>query len=353
MDSQNRSRPEPSKPEKRFPIKAFQITGYGDIASNLAFAEVEKPVINASQVLIEVHAASVNPIDYKTVEGELKVVSNLSFPAPIGFDVAGKIVDVGPNVNGIVHSDDVYARVPFTAPGTFAEFIAVDQDAVPLKPENLKFAQAASLPLVGLTAVQSLEMARLKSGDKVLIHAGSGGVGSFAVQYAKHMGAYVYTTASTKNVERVKALGTDRVIDYGTEDYRDIVRDLDLVFDTLGGDYTIDAFGVIKKGGHVVSIAGEVDGQTAKELGLNALIRAVLWFNRRKIMRLAAQKSASYRLVLMEHNGAQLARIKDLFEAGDIKPVLDPKDFPFDQAVDALLYQKSGRAQGKIVIRIK
>lgn len=333
-------------------MESLQIKGYGDIESNLIFNNIEKPVVSDNQVLIEVYAAGVNPIDYKIIEGAMKRVRKLTFPALIGFDVSGVVVEKGTNVSHLNVGDEVYSRVPSDSPGTFSEFIAVNANTVSLKPTNLDFVSAAGLPLVGLTTIQSFDRANLKLGDKVLIHAGSGGIGTFAIQYAKSKGAYVYTTTSTKNVPWVKELGADRVIDYKTENYLDIVKDIDIVYDTLGGNYTEDAFKVIQKGGKVISLVGEVDGETAKELGLNGLIRFILKLKRRQITKQAKNKSAYYKLVLMQPNGNQLNDIKLLSETGKIKPIID-KVFNFSEAINALVYQKSGRAKGKIIIKMK
>jgi NADPH:quinone reductase-like Zn-dependent oxidoreductase len=333
-------------------MKALQITGYGELKDNLALNEIEKPSISDHQVLIEIYAGSTNPIDYKIVEGIMKQVKKLKFPAPIGFDVAGVVVEKGKSVTHLEIGDEVFSRTPTDSPGSFAEFIAIDSEVVVKKPTNIDFYSAASVPLVGLTTVQSFEKARLKSGDKVLIHAGSGGVGTFAIQYAKAKGAYVYTTTSTKNVEWVKALGADRVIDYKKENYLDIAKDLDIVFDTLGGEYTIDAFKSIKKGGSVVSIAGDLDETTAKDLGLNKIIRLLLALKRWKITRQAKARSAHYYFVLMSPNASQLEDLKAMIENQSIKPIID-KVYPLSNAVEALLYQKSGRAKGKIVIGMK
>ena len=333
-------------------MKALQITGYGDVKNNLVFSEVEKPTVKDNQVLIEIHSASVNPIDYKIIEGILKQIRKLTFPCPIGFDVAGIVVERGSNVTHLKVGDEVYSRVPSESPGTFAEYIAVDSDVVCLKPSNLNFSESASLPLVGLTTIQSFDKASLKSGNKVLIHAGSGGIGTFAIQYAKSKGAYVYTTTSTKNVEWVKELGADRVIDYKTENYLNIVNNIDIVYETLGGNYTIDAFKVIKNGGKVVSLIGNVDKETARELELNRVFRSILALKRMKITRQIKHKSAYYKLILMNSNGTQLNEIKKLVEDKLIKPVID-KEFSFSESIDALLYQKSGRAKGKIIIKIK
>ncbi|MET6990798.1 NADP-dependent oxidoreductase [Sediminicola arcticus] len=333
-------------------MKALQIKGYGNIERNLNFNEIEKPTISDDQVLIEVYAAGINPIDYKIIEGAMKQLSKLTFPAPIGFDVSGVVIEKGIKVNHLEVGDEVYSRVPSDSPGTFAEFIAVVANVVSLKPANLDFNEASSLPLVGLTTIQSFDKANLKFGDKILIHAGSGGIGTFAIQYAKSKGAYVYTTTSTKNVSWVKELGADRVIDYKTENYLDIVKDIDIVYDTLGGNYTLEAFDVIKKGGKVVSLNGEVDKETAKELKLNGIIRFILSLKRRKITKRIKDKSAYYKLILMQPNGKQLADITKLAEAKLIRPVIDKK-FLFSESIEALQYQKSGRVKGKITIKMK
>jgi len=333
-------------------MKALQITGYGEIAKNVDIREVEKPKVSDHQVLIEVHAASINPIDYKIIEGAMKNINKLSFPAPIGFDVAGKIIAKGDKATQFNIGDEVFARVPTEASGTFAEMIAVDGQAVCHKPTTLSFSQAASIPLVGLTSLQSFQKANLKSGDKVLIHAGSGGVGSFAIQYAKAKGAYVYTTTSSKNVKWVKDLGADRVIDYKKEDYLEIAKDIDIVFDTLGGDYTKDAFINLKDGGSVVSIAGDPDNETAKDLGLNGLIRFLLKIKRFKLDQLAKHKKAYYKFVMMHANGAQLHEIKELIDDNHISAVID-KEYPFSEAVYALEHVKNGHAKGKVVLNMK
>ena len=333
-------------------MKVLQITGYGEIENNLAFNEVERPSIGDNQVLVEVYSAAVNPVDYKIIEGALKQINKLEFPAAIGYDVAGIVVEKGEKVDHLEVGDEVFSRIPTLSPGSFAEYVAVDSDVVIKKPVNIDFSTASSIPLVGLTTVQCFNKANLKAGDKVLIHAGSGGIGTFAIQYAKAKGAFVYTTTSTKNVEWVKNLGADRVIDYKKENYLDIAKDLDIVYDTLGGDYTIDAFKVIKKGGTVVSIAGDVDDSSAKELGLNGVIRFFLYLKRWKTTKAAKANSAAYNFIMMEPNASQLEEIKAMIENQSIKPVID-KVFLFPKAIDALLHQKNGHAKGKIVIKMK
>lgn len=333
-------------------MKALQIVGYGEIAKNVEFKEVQKPNVGHHQLLIEVYAASINPIDYKIIGGAMKNIKKLSFPAPIGFDVAGKVVQKGDNITNFNLGDEVFARVPTDAPGTFAELIAVDQQAACQKPSNLSFIEAASIPLVGLTTLQSFQKAQLKSGDKVFIHAGSGGVGSFAIQYAKAQGAYVYTTTSSKNVDWVKDLGADRVIDYKKEDYLEIIDEVDIVFDTLGGSYTKDAFKILKEGGKVISIAGDPDNETAKELGLNGFIRFLLKLKRFRLDQLVKEKNAYYKFIMMHANGAQLNEIKEYIENNYISAIID-KEYPFAEAVNALEYVKKGHTKGKVVLKMK
>lgn len=333
-------------------MKALKITGYGKIKDSLTFVETNIPKVGNNDILIEIHAASANPIDYKIIEGALKRVNKLTFPAPIGFDVSGRVLKKGVDVTNFEINDEVYARIPNEEVGTFAEYITVDNKAVAIKPDSINFVEAASIPLVGLTTIQVFDEAKLKPGDKVLIHAGSGGIGTFAIQYAKSKGAYVYTTTSTKNIDWLKNLGADRIIDYKKENYLDVVKDIDIVYDTLGKNYTIDAFKVIKNEGKVISIIGELDDETAKELGLNSFIRFLLSLKRIKITQQMKKKSTTYRFVLMKPNASQLDDISVLIEKQLLKPIID-KVFDFDKAIDALIYLKEGRAKGKVVIKMK
>jgi len=250
-------------------MKALQLIKYGEIKDSLAFNEISKPPVQSKDVLIEVKAAAINPIDKSIIAGNLQGLLPIPLPSSMAYDVSGIVLETGDEVSNFEIGDLVYSRVPQEQMGTLAEYVSVNSAAVSKKPGNISFAEAASIPLAGLTALQSLENAGIKENDKVLIHAGSGGVGSFAIQYAKTKGAYVYTTTSTSNVQWVKELGADRVIDYKTEDYKSIVKDADIVFDTLGQNYTAEAFEVIKKGGKVVSVVGPLDEESAKMFGMN------------------------------------------------------------------------------------
>ncbi len=326
-------------------MKALQITNYGELKDSLKFAEVDKPQISDSEILIAVKAAALNPIDYKIVLGYLKEILPLDLPAGIGYDVSGEVVEVGSGVKDFKAGDEVYSRVPQEYMGTVAEFVAVDSKVVAHRPENVTFDEAASLPLIGLTAIQALEKVDLKKDDRILIHAGSGGVGSFAVQYAKAKGAIVYTTTSSTNVEWVEALGADRVIDYKNEDYKEVANNLDIVFDTLGGDYTFEAFDIIKKGGKVTTIAGSPDVESAKQMGIENYELP------EKLNKLIEEKSAKYRHTWMQPNAGQLKEIKAMVEDRTIRPIID-LIYPFEDAVKAFEYLATGRAQGKVIVSL-
>ena len=326
-------------------MKALQIVKYGDLKDSLVFNEVTKPTVQAKDVLIEVKAAAINPIDKSIILGNLQGLIPIPFPSTSAYDVSGIVVEKGDEVKNFEIGDLVYSRVPQEQMGTIAEYVAVNNIAVSKKPGNISFEEAASLPLAGLTALQSLEYVGIKESDKVFIHAGSGGVGSFAIQYAKAKGAYVYTTTSTGNVKWVKELGADRVIDYKTEDYKTIVKDADIVFDTLGKHYTLEAFQVIKQGGKVVSVVGPIDEESAKIFGMAdyKLPEA--------LTKLISGKDASYKFIFMHPNGAHLGAIKLMVEDEKIKPIID-KVYPFSESKEAFTHLATGRAKGKIVIKI-
>jgi NADPH:quinone reductase-like Zn-dependent oxidoreductase len=326
-------------------MKALQITKYGELKNGLSFNETAKPIINASDVLIETKAAGLNPIDYKLVNGHLKEIVALNLPNTIGFDLSGVVVEKGAEVTKFEIGDMVYARVPQNQMGTVAEYVAVASKVISKKPDNISFEEAASLPLVGLTSIQALERVGLKENDRILIHAGSGGVGSFAIQYAKAKGAYVFTTTSTKNVDWVKALGADCVIDYKKEDYKTIVSEIDIVFDTLGGDYTLEALHLIKVGGKVTSIAGALDEETAGMMGIEGYN---LPENLAKVIK---KKSANYKLTWMQPDGAQLDAISTMVKNGEIKPVIDAT-YSFEDGIEAYSYLATGSAKGKVIIRM-
>ncbi len=292
-------------------------------------AEVARPELQDESVLIEVHAASLNPIDNILRAGYLRQMMELSFPHVKGYDVSGTVVEVGKDVKSTKVGDEVFARPNQMDAGALAEFARIQEDELAIKPVNMTHEQAASVPLAGLTAWQALvTKGHIKDGDKVLIHAGSGGVGTFAIQIAKHFGAFVATTTSGKNADLVKELGADLVIDYTTRKFEDEVSDYDLVIDTIGGETLARSFKVLKRGGTMVSVKNQDNEGLAKKYGVQ-----FEWF-------------------FMSPDGEMLTELAKLISDGTVKTVID-RTFPMDQAADAFDKLATGRAVGKIVVTVK
>ncbi|WP_448724568.1 NADP-dependent oxidoreductase [Pseudomonas farris] len=332
-------------------MKAFFIDRYGK--QNGMIGEVPDPAVGEHDVLIQVHATSVNPLDSKIRTGEFKLILPYTFPLILGNDLAGVVVRTGSAVKRFKPGDEVYARPPEDRIGTFAELIAVNENALALKPSNLDMAEAASVPLAFLTAWQALvETAQVKKGQKVLIHAGSGGVGTFAIQLAKHLGAFVATTTSTANVGWVKALGADVVIDYKQQDFANELRDFDVVLNSLGADVLEKSVKVLKPGGQLISLSGPPTAEFAQEQSLSWMLRQVMRLLSSGIRRKARKHGVSYAFLFMRANGVQLQKITSLIEAGVIKPVID-RSFPFESTAEALRYVEQGRSKGKVTITIK
>jgi NADPH:quinone reductase-like Zn-dependent oxidoreductase len=333
-------------------MKSLMMTKYGDIGTSLEEQEVSIPTVGANQILIKTHSASFNPIDYKILRGDFKAVGKIQFPKGIGRDVSGIVEKVGKNVKNFKAGDKVYSRIDEAFVGTMAEYVISNDKDVAFIPSNLSFDESASIPLAGLTSYQALvDVAKLSSGENILIHAGSGGVGTIAIQLAKHLGANVTTTTSTKNVKLVKDLGSDKVIDYTKHSYLDEGTKFDVVFNTLGGKYTLNSFKVLKDGGRVVSISGDLDSVTTKQLGLNKVVRLLLSLKAKKVTKAASKMGAMYRFLLMSPNGAQLKELSKLYESGSIKPVID-KTYDFKSSIQALEYLSNGRAKGKVIVKV-
>lgn len=329
-------------------MKAYQVTRYGK-NEKLQLSEISKPVINDNEVLVEVHAAGVNMIDAKIRNGEFKLVMPYKPPFTIGHDVAGVITQTGAKVSKFKIGDAVYA----CCKGAFAEFIAVKESDLALIPKNTTMEEAASIPLVGLTAWQVLvEKGNLKKGQKVFIQAGSGGVGTVAIQLAKHLGAYVATTVSAANKDLVKSLGADLIIDYKTQDFEMILKDYDLVLNSQDAKTLEKALKIVKPAGKAISISGPPDVDYADETGLNWVLKNVIRLLSFKIKRLAKKLHVQYAFLFMKPNGKQLSELTALIEAGIIRPVVD-KVFPFAATNDAMSYLETGRAKGKVVIKVK
>lgn len=333
-------------------MKAFIVDQYKKDGA-LRFGEVPEPVVRDHDVLVAIHATSLNPLDTKIRDGEFKLILPYRLPFVLGNDVAGVVVGVGSRVRNFKAGDEVYARPSKDRIGTFAERIAVDEADVALKPTNLSMEQAASVPLVALTAWQVLvERAQLKAGQRVLIHAGSGGVGTFAIQLAKHLGATVATTTSTENVELVKSLGADVVVDYKKEDFAKVLSGYDVVLNSLGKDTLEKSIDVLKPGGKLVSISGPPDAAFARENGFNWLLQQVMRLLSFGIRRKARRRGVSYSFLFMRANGRQLSEVTTLIESGVIRPVVD-RVFPFSATNEAMDYLAKGRAKGKVVISVK
>ena len=332
-------------------MKAFLLDRYGKTGTT-RIGEVPEPPLRDDDVLVQIHAASINPLDFKIRDGDFKLILPYKLPLVMGNDLAGVVTQIGPKVTRFQVGDAVYARPDKARIGCFAEFIAIDQADVAHKPANISMEEAASLPLVGLTAWQALiERGKLLAGQTVLIHAGSGGVGVFAIQLAKHLGATVATTTSTANVEWVKQLGADIVIDYKKEKFQDVLRDVDVVLNTLGADTLEQSLQVMKPGGRLISISGPPDPAFAKAFGLSWPLVQVMRLLSWRIRKRARQHGVDYSFLFMRPDGAQLQQIATLVEAGTIKPVVD-KVFPFEATQDALAYVETGRAKGKVVIKL-
>jgi NADPH:quinone reductase-like Zn-dependent oxidoreductase len=315
-------------------------------------AELPTPAVGPGDVLVQVHAASLNPVDYKIRDGKLKAVIPYRLPLILGNDLSGIVAAVGADVRQFKVGDAVYARADKDRIGSLAEFIAVREDSVAPKPATLSMEEAAAVPLVALTALQAFERAGLAAGQKVLIHAGSGGVGTVAIQLAKHLGAYVATTTSTANVDWVRALGADRVIDYKTEDFASELRGFDMVFDTLGGATLEASLPVLKPGGRIVSVSGPPDAAFAREWQLGWAKEQVMRLLSLRIRRLARRHGVTYSFLFMHPSGAQLRELGALIDAGVLRPVID-RVFPFGESAKALAFLETGRAKGKVVLRLR
>lgn len=333
-------------------MKAYTINRYSR-EDKLQLVELPEPVVKENDVLIEVHSASINQLDVKLKDGEFKLLLPYKFPLILGHDVAGIVIKVGSKVSRYKVGDEVFARPADFRIGTFAEYIAIDEHDVALKPKNVSMEQAASIPLVALTVWQAfVEKANLKKGQKVFIQAGSGGVGTIAIQLAKHLGATVATTTSADNFQLVKSLGADIAIDYKTQDFETILKEYDLVLNSQDEKTLEKSMRLVKSGGKVISISGPPDMAFAKEIGLSWLMKIAIFFLSRKVRSQAKKLGIDYSFLFMQANGKQLLEIGKLIEADVIRPVVD-KVFPFEDINEAMSYVESGRAKGKVIVKVK
>ena len=307
-------------------MKAAILREYGN---DPEVADVDRPVLADDSVMVEVRAAAINPIDWIVMAGYVQDMLPYELPWIVGYDVSGVVVEVGPDAQGFSVGDEVFARADSMQAGTMAEYAALKASDLAIKPDNISHVEAAGIPLAGLTAWQALfDKGGLTSGQRVLIHAGSGGVGTLAIQIAKHAEAWVATTASAKNKDLVEGLGADLFVDYSNERFEDVAEKYDLVFDMLGDDTLKRSFDAVKPGGTIVSIKGDApDG-------------------------LADERDITFHSFFMQPNGAQLAEIAKLITAGTIRPVLD-RTFPLDDVAAAYEYARTGGPNGKVAVAVR
>ena len=332
-------------------MKAFAIDRYKSKDGRIV--DMPKPEVGGGDVLVQIHAAGVNLLDVKIADGEFKIFLPYRFPLVLGNDVAGVVVQVGSRVRRFKPGDEVYARPDKDRIGTFAEFVAMNEGDVAIKPAVLTMEEAASIPLVGLTAWQALvEMAELKPGQKVFIQAGTGGVGTFAIQLAKHLGATVATTASAANFDLLKDLGADILIDYKTQDFETMLHGYDVVLHSQDSETLDKSLRVLKPGGKLISISGPPDPAFADEIGLPWYVKSITGVLSFGARRKAKRRNVTYSFLFMRANGDQLSEITALMDRGVIRPVVE-RVFPFESTKDALDYVEKGRAKGKVVVKVR
>jgi NADPH:quinone reductase-like Zn-dependent oxidoreductase len=331
-------------------VKAFVVEHYGK--DGLRAADVPEPDVGDADVLVKVSAAGVNPLDMMVRNGEFKRLLKYQTPFVLGHDVAGVVTKVGSAVRDFQVGDEVYARPRDLRIGTFAEYIAIDQDDVAPKPASLTLHEAAAVPLVALAAWQALvDRAHVRPGQKVLVHSGSGGLGSTVIQLAKHLGATVATTASGRNAELVRSLGADVVVDYTQEDFAEALSGYDVVVDSRGGENLERSLTVLKPGGQAIGVAGPPDPGFAKQLGAPRFMGVVMGLLSRRVRKQARKLSVGYSFLFMKADGGQLRELASLYDGGHLRPLIDTT-FPFDQTLEALAYVEQGRANGKVVITL-
>lgn len=334
-------------------MKAWVLTGYGG-PERLAWREdLARPQAGPGQLLVKVKAAGLNPVDFKIRQGKLKPIRRFPLPAVMGNEIAGVVEAVGPGASGFAVGERVYARLDKDHMGGLAEWAVVHQDHLAHMPATLDFEAAAAVPLAALTALQALrDELRLAPGHRLFIPAGAGGVGCFAIQLARMMGAEVTTTASPRGEPLVRRLGAHQVIDYTRERFETVLPPQDGVFDLLGGEELQRSFAVVKPGGRVVSVAGMPEPETARrDLGRGPGLAALFWLASWGLRRAAARRGVSYRYLFMHPSGADLTHLAGLIDAGRLEVVVD-RSFAFAQADQALAYLETGRAKGKVVVRL-
>ncbi|XDD46432.1 NADP-dependent oxidoreductase [Leptospira sp. WS39.C2] len=333
-------------------MKAYQVKRYGK-KEKLVLSDLPEPTVKDNEVLVKIHATAINLLDTLIKNGDFKIFLPYKTPFTNGHDMAGVITKVGANVSKFKVGDEVYARPSDFSIGTFAESIAVNENDLALKPKNISMEAAASIPLVGLTSWQALvEIAKVKKGQKVFIQAGSGGVGTFAIQLAKYLGAFVATTTSATNVEMVKNLGADVIIDYRNEDFSTLLKDYDVVLHSNRENLILKkSLQILKPGGVLISLTGPPTAEFAKKIGLGFPFQILMKLLSMSVNRIAKKLKVHFEFLFMKADGKQLAEISSLIEEGKIRPIID-RVFPFHETNEAMSYVETGRSKGKVIVKL-
>lgn len=332
-------------------MKAVQIDNYSKTIDSVKIREVSIPEIKPDEVLVRVKSVGINPVDNMITRGDVKLITPYSFPLTIGNELAGVIEKTGEKVIEFKEGDRVFSRLPTNKIGAFAEYVAINKKDLAKIPEYLSFNEAAAIPLTALTAYQALDILQLKSGETLFISGGSGGFGAMAVPLAKARGIKVITNGSLENKERVLALGAEQFLDYKTEDYAQLLHDVDGVIDTIGGKDTEKQFSILKQGGKLVSLKGMPNGRFAKKMGLPLWKQWVFGFAGRSFDNMAKKRNQEYHFIFVQSSGEQLSEIAKVLEENQIRPSID-SIYSFEDIAKALVKVDKGSSRGKTIVEI-
>ena len=331
-------------------MKAAIIQKYNKKNYHVEISEIKKPIIKENQILIKVKASGVNPLDILIATGKLKLLLPYSFPLVMGNEVVGEVIEVGSTKTKFKLGDRVFARLPLDNIGAFAEFVAINEDAIAKVPDYLTDEEAASVPLTALTAMQAFELLDIKKGNRIFITGGSGGFGAMAIPLAKYFGLYVITNGNAASKERVLSLGADEYFDYKAMKSTDVVKDVDHIIDTVGGDELKEQFKILKSGGTLVSLKGLPNKDFAQRMHYSGMKKLLFKFAGRKFDKLGKRNKQKYNFLFVQSNGKQLEEIAKIFEEQKIKPSIDTV-FSFTEINQALDKVANGASIGKTIIK--
>ena len=332
-------------------MKVVQIDNYSKTIDSVKIREINIPEIKPDEVLVRVKSVGINPVDNMITRGEVKLITPYSFPLSIGNELAGVIEKTGEKVTEFKEGDRVFSRLPTSKIGAFAEYVAINKKDLAKIPEYLSFNEAAAIPLTALTAYQALDILQVKSGETLFISGGSGGFGAMAVPLAKARGIKVITNGSLENKERVLALGAEQFLDYKTEDYAQLLHDVDGVIDTIGGKDTEKQFSILKQGGKLVSLKGMPNGRFAKKMGLPLWKQWIFAFAGRSFDNMAKKRNQEYHFIFVQSSGEQLSEIAKVLEENQIRPSID-SIYSFEDIAKALVKVDKGSSKGKTIVEI-